>query len=316
MTDAVCLLRSCFEMTETTKDYIVRATAAGETVRAFAIRSTDLTAEARELHHTFPVVTAALGRLLSAGAMMGSMMKGDRDMLTLTMKGDGPIGQMTVTVDSHGNVKGFPANPDVDIPRKRAGKLDVGGAVGRGTLTVSMDLGLKEPYNGQVEIQTGEIGDDLAYYYTVSEQTPSAVGLGVMLNTDSSVRHAGGFIIQIMPDAAEETISAIEEKVAAAEPVTSMMDEGMSPEDMLEFFLGDLGLKITEKLPVRYYCGCTKDRVAGALATISTKDLEEIINDGEEIEVKCYFCNSAYRFGIDELKEIMASRDERKPGIE
>ena len=303
-------------MTETTKDYIVRATAAGETVRAFAIRSTDLTAEARELHHTFPVVTAALGRLLSAGAMMGSMMKGDRDMLTLTMKGDGPIGQMTVTVDSHGNVKGFPANPDVDIPRKRAGKLDVGGAVGRGTLTVSMDLGLKEPYNGQVEIQTGEIGDDLAYYYTVSEQTPSAVGLGVMLNTDSSVRHAGGFIIQIMPDAAEETISAIEEKVAAAEPVTSMMDEGMSPEDMLEFFLGDLGLKITEKLPVRYYCGCTKDRVAGALATISTKDLEEIINDGEEIEVKCYFCNSAYRFGIDELKEIMASRDERKPGIE
>ena len=166
-------------MTETTKDYIVRATAGTETVRAFAIRSTDLTAEARELHHTFPVVTAALGRLLSAGAMMGSMMKGDRDMLTLQMKGDGPIGQMTVTVDSHGNVKGFPANPDVDIPRKRAGKLDVGGAVGRGTLTVSMDLGLKEPYNGQVEIQTGEIGDDLAYYYTVSEQTPSAVGLGV-----------------------------------------------------------------------------------------------------------------------------------------
>ena len=296
-------------MTETTKDYIVRATAGTETVRAFAIRSTDLTAEARELHHTFPVVTAALGRLLSAGAMMGSMMKGDRDMLTLQMKGDGPIGQMTVTVDSHGNVKGFPANPDVDIPRKRAGKLDVGGAVGRGTLTVSMDLGLKEPYNGQVEIQTGEIGDDLAYYYTVSEQTPSAVGLGVMLNTDSSVRHAGGFIIQIMPDAAEETISAIEEKVAAAEPVTAMMDEGMSPEDMLDFFLGDLGLKITEKLPVRYHCGCTKDKVAGALATISTKDIEEIINDGEEIEVKCYFCNSAYRFGIDELKEIMASRD-------
>ena len=295
-------------MTEKTKDYIVRATAAGETVRAFAIRSTDLTSEARELHHTFPVVTAALGRLLSAGAMMGSMMKGDRDMLTLQMKGDGPIGQMTVTVDSHGNVKGFPANPDVDIPRKRAGKLDVGGAVGRGTLTVSMDLGLKEPYNGQVEIQTGEIGDDLAYYYTVSEQTPSAVGLGVMLNTDSSVRHAGGFIIQIMPDAAEETISAIEEKVAAAEPVTAMMDEGMSPEDMLDFFLGDLGLKITEKLPVRYHCGCTKDKVAGALATISTKDIEEIINDGEEIEVKCYFCNSAYRFGIDELKEIMASR--------
>ena len=290
------------------EDYIVRATAAGETVRAFAIRSTNLTAEARELHHTFPVVTAALGRLLSAGAMMGSMMKGDNDKLTIQVKGDGPIGQMTVTVDSHGNVKGFPADPSVDIPLKRAGKLDVGAAVGRGTLTVSMDLGLKEPYNGQVEIQTGEIGDDLAYYYTVSEQTPSAVGLGVMVDRDSSVKHAGGFIIQIMPDAAEETISALEAKIAEAGPVTEMMEEGMSPEDILTYYLGDLDLKITEKLPVRYYCGCSKERVAGVLATISTDDLEEMINDGEEIEVKCYFCNSAYKFSTDELKKIADSR--------
>ena len=290
------------------EDYIVRATAAGETVRAFAIRSTDLTAEARELHHTFPVVTAALGRLLSAGAMMGSMMKGENDKLTIQVKGDGPIGQMTVTVDSHGNVKGFPADPSVDIPLKRAGKLDVGAAVGRGTLTVSMDLGLKEPYNGQVEIQTGEIGDDLAYYYTVSEQTPSAVGLGVMVDRDSSVKHAGGFIIQIMPDAAEETISALEAKIAEAGPVTEMMEEGMSPEDILAYYLGDLDLKITEKLPVRYYCGCSKEKVAGVLATISTDDLEEMINDGEEIEVKCYFCNSAYKFSTDELKEIADSR--------
>ena len=290
------------------KDYIVRATAAGETVRAFAIRSTNLTAEAREIHHTFPVVTAALGRLLSAGAMMGSMMKGENDKLTIQVKGDGPIGQMTVTVDSHGNVKGFPADPSVDIPLKRAGKLDVGAAVGRGTLTVSMDLGLKEPYNGQVEIQTGEIGDDLAYYYTVSEQTPSAVGLGVMVDKDSSVKHAGGFIIQIMPDAAEETISALEAKIAEAGPVTEMMEEGMSPEDILSYYLGDLDLKITEKLPVRYYCGCSKERVAGVLATISTDDLEEMINDGEEIEVKCYFCNSAYKFSTDELKKIADSR--------
>ena len=290
------------------EDYIVRATAAGETVRAFAIRSTNLTAEAREIHHTFPVVTAALGRLLSAGAMMGSMMKGENDKLTIQVKGDGPIGQMTVTVDSHGNVKGFPADPSVDIPLKRAGKLDVGAAVGRGTLTVSMDLGLKEPYNGQVEIQTGEIGDDLAYYYTVSEQTPSAVGLGVMVDRDSSVKHAGGFIIQIMPDAAEETISALEEKIAEAGPVTEMMEEGMSPEDILAYYLDGLDLKITEKLPVRYYCGCSKERVAGVLATISTEDLEEMINDGEEIEVKCYFCNSAYKFSTDELKEIADSR--------
>lgn len=289
-------------------DYIVRAIAADETVRAFAIRSTDLTAEAREIHRTLPVVTAALGRLLSAGAMMGSMMKGEKDKLTLQMKGDGPIGQMTVTVDSHGNVKGFPANPAVDIPRKYAGKLDVGGAVGRGLLTVIMDLGLKEPYNGSVEIQTGEIGDDLAYYFTVSEQTPSAVGLGVMVDTDSSVKHAGGFIIQIMPDADEDTIAAIETKMAGAPPVTTMMEEGMTPEDILKYYLGDLGLVITETQPVRYYCGCSKEKVARALATICTQDLEDIINDGEEIEVKCYFCNSAYKYSIEELEDIMASR--------
>ena len=292
-------------------DYIIRATAADETVRAFAIRSTQLTAEAREIHRTLPVVTAALGRLLSAGAMMGSMMKGDKDKLTLMMKGDGPIGQMTVTVDSHGNVKGFPANPAVDIPRKYAGKLDVGGAVGKGLLTVSMDLGLKEPYNGSVEIQTGEIGDDLAYYFTVSEQTPSAVGLGVMVDTDSSVKHSGGFIIQLMPDADEETISSIEQAVSHSQPVTTMMEEGMTPEDILEHLLGDLDLKITEKLPVRYYCGCSKDKVADALATISTQDLRDIINDGEEIEVKCYFCNSAYRYSIEELEAIMNSREEK-----
>lgn len=289
-------------------DYIIRATAAGETVRAFAIRSTDLTAKAREIHRTFPVVTAALGRLLSAGAMMGSMMKGENDKLTLMMKGDGPIAQLTVTADGHGHVKGFPANPSVDIPLKRAGKLDVGGAIGKGTLTVIMDLGLKEPYNGQVEIQTGEIGDDLAYYFTVSEQTPSAVGLGVMVDTDSEVKHAGGFIIQMMPDVAEETIEAIEAKLKDAEPVTTMMEKGMSPEDILEYYLGGLDLHINEKLPVEYYCDCSKEKVARALATISTDDLNEIINDGEEIEVKCYFCNSAYKFQVDELREMIEQR--------
>ena len=289
-------------------DYLVRATAADEKVRAFAIRSTEMAATARETHKTLPVVTAALGRLLSAGAMMGSMMKGENDKLTLQMKGDGPIGMMTVTADSHGNIKGFPANPAVDIPRKYAGKLDVGAAVGKGILTVIMDLGLREPYNGQVEIQTGEIGDDLAYYFTVSEQTPSAVGLGVMVDTDSTVKHSGGFIIQLMPDADEETVAAIESKVNGAPSVTSMMEDGMSPEDILEYYLGDLDLKINETEPVRFYCDCSKEKVARALATISRKDLEEIINDGEEIEVKCHFCNSAYKFGIDELNEIMANR--------
>ena len=291
-------------------DYLVRATAAGETVRAFAVRSTGMAAVARETHMTLPVVTAALGRLLSAGAMMGSMMKGEKDKLTLQMKGDGPIGMLTVTADSHGNVKGFPANPAVDIPRKYAGKLDVGAAVGKGILPVIMDLGLREPYNGQVEIQTGEIGDDLAYYFTVSEQTPSAVGLGVMVDTDSSVKHSGGFIIQIMPDAEEETIAAIESRVAGAPSVTSMMEDGMTPEDILEYYLGGLGLTVNETMPVRFYCDCSKDKVSRALSTLSRKDLEEIINDGEEIEVKCYFCNSAYKFGIGELREIMGEQND------
>ncbi len=312
-------------------DYLVRATAVGETVRAFAVCSTGIAAKARELHHTYPVVTAALGRLLSAGAMMGSMMKGENDKLTLQMTGDGPIGQMTVTADSHGNVKGFPEHADVDIPLKYVmnsdgtqtdsassaegdvvpvfGKLNVGAAVGKGILTVIMDLGLDEPYNGQVEIQTGEIGDDLAYYFTVSEQTPSVVGLGVMVGTDSEVRHSGGYIIQVMPDAAEETISAIENKVSSADPVTAMMEKGMTPEDILEYFLGDIGLEILEKHPVQFRCDCSREKVKGALATISRKDLESIINDGEEIEVKCHFCNSAYKYSVGEIRELLAAKD-------
>lgn len=286
-------------------DYIVRGIAANGTVRAFAARTTETVAEARERHFTYPVVTAALGRLLTAGAMMGSMMKGDKDLITLTVKGDGPIGNMTVTADSHGNVKGFPGNPSVDIPLKYAGKLDVGAAVGNGTLNIVMDLGLTDPYNGTVELQTGEIGDDLAYYFTVSEQTPSAVGLGVMVDTDSSVKHAGGFIIQIMPDVEEETIAALEKKISETSPVTTLMEEGMTPEMILEHILDDLDLEITEKEDVRFHCNCSKERVSEALATISKADLQEMIDEGEDIEVKCFFCNTAYKFTVDELKEYL-----------
>lgn len=286
-------------------DYIVRGIAANGTVRAFAARTTETVAEARERHFTYPVVTAALGRLLTAGAMMGSMMKGDKDLITLTVKGDGPIGNMTVTADSHGNVKGFPGNPSVDIPLKYAGKLDVGAAVGNGTLNIVMDLGLTDPYNGTVELQTGEIGDDLAYYFTVSEQTPSAVGLGVMVDTDSSVKHAGGFIIQIMPDVEEEIIAALEKKISETSPVTTLMEEGMTPEMILEHILGDLDLEITEKEDVRFHCNCSKERVSEALATISKADLQEMIDEGEDIEVKCFFCNTAYKFTVDELKEYL-----------
>ncbi|WP_456080065.1 Hsp33 family molecular chaperone HslO [Mogibacterium diversum] len=290
------------------KDYIVRASLANDSVRAFAISSTHLVAEARERHKTLPVVTAALGRLLSAGAIMGSMMKGDKDIVTISLKGDGPAGYITVTADSHGHVKGFPGNPNVDIPRKYAGKLDVGAAVGRGLLTVSYDLGLKEPYSGQVEIQTGEVAEDLAYYFTVSEQLPSAVGLGVMVDTDSSVKHAGGFIVQLLPDAPEDVIELLEKKLANLEPVTAMMEKGMTPEDMLSYIFEGVDIEFTERHDVEFYCDCSKEKVKRALAAISDKDLQDIVNDDEDIEVKCYFCNTAYKFSIADIKDILSSR--------
>lgn len=290
------------------KDYIVRASLANDSVRAFAISSTHLVAEARERHRTLPVVTAALGRLLSAGAIMGSMMKGDKDIVTVSLKGDGPAGYITVTADSHGHVKGFPGNPNVDIPRKYAGKLDVGAAVGRGLLTVSYDLGLKEPYSGQVEIQTGEVAEDLAYYFTVSEQLPSAVGLGVMVDTDSSVKHAGGFIVQLLPDAPEDVIELLEKKLANLEPVTTMMEQGMTPEEMLLHIFEGVDIEFTERHDVKFYCDCSKEKVKRALAAISDKDLQDIVNDDEDIEVKCFFCNTAYKFSIADIKDILSLR--------
>lgn len=290
------------------KDYIVRASLANDSVRAFAISSTHLVAEARERHRTLPVVTAALGRLLSAGAIISSMMKGDKDIVTISLKGDGPAGYITVTADSHGHVKGFPGNPNVDIPRKYAGKLDVGAAVGRGLLTVSYDLGLKEPYSGQVEIQTGEVAEDLAYYFTVSEQLPSAVGLGVMVDTDSSVKHAGGFIVQLLPDAPEDVIELLEKKLANLEPVTTMMEQGMTPEEILLHIFEGVDIEFTERHDVKFYCDCSKEKVKRALAAISDKDLQDIVNDDEDIEVKCYFCNTAYKFSIADIKDILSSR--------
>lgn len=292
-------------------DYIVRATAAGLGIRAFAIDATETAEHARTVHGTTPVMTAALGRLLAAGAMMGSMMKGDQDLMSIQYRCDGPAQGMTVTADSKGNVKGYAVNPQVIIPLKSEEdhKLDVGGAVGKGTISVSRDIGLREPYSGQCEIWTGEIGDDLAYFFTTSDQVPSAVGLGVMVDTDCSVRHAGGFIIQRMPDASEEAIARLEARLGAVGSVTAMMDRGMSPEQILEDILGGFDLEIIDKMPARFKCDCSKDRISRALATISTRDLREIINDGEEIEVKCHFCNSAYVFGIDELEAIMAGRE-------
>ena len=285
-------------------DYIVRAMAADASIRAFAITSKDIVETARKDHDTTPVMTAALGRLLSVGAMMGAMMKGDKDLLTLQIQCSGPAKGMTVTADSHGNVKGFALNPQVDLPLNAQGKLDVGGALDLGILSVIKDMGLKEPYVGQCQLQTGEIAEDLTYYFATSEQIPSAVGLGVLVDKDGSVKQAGGFILQLMPFTPDDVIEKLEKRIAEIDSVTQMLDRGLSPEQILEEIVGDFGLEITDTIDTAFNCDCSKEKVSRAIATISRKDLDDIINDGESIEVKCQFCNSAYKFDIDELKEL------------
>ena len=286
------------------KDYIVRATAANGQVRAFAAITRETVEEARQHHGTSPVATAALGRLLTAGTMMGSMMKNETDMLTLQVRGDGPIGGITVTADSKGDVKGYVENPDVMLPPK-TGKLDVGGAVGIGLLQVIKDMGLKEPYSGQTILVSSEIAEDLTYYFANSEQVPSSVGLGVLMEKDNTVKTAGGFIIQMMPFAEDATISQIEENLKHVTSVTELLDKGYTPEQLLEELLGNVGLEITDTMPTRFYCNCSKERVEQAVASVGKKDIQEMINDGKPIEVKCHFCNTAYHYSVEELKNIL-----------
>ena len=286
-------------------DYIIRATAANDQIRAFAAVTTEMVETAREHHNTSPVATAALGRLLTAGAMMGSMMKGEKDVLTLQIKAGGPLQGITVTADSQGNVKGYVGNPDVCIPANSKGKLDVAGAVGPGFLTVIKDMGLKEPYSGQVMLQTCEIAEDLTYYFATSEQVPSAVGLGVLMNKNNTVRQAGGFIVQLMPFAEEEVISRLEQNVQKINSVTNLLEEGHTPESLLEKVLEGFDVQINEKMDTRFRCNCSKERVAKALISIGRKELNEMIQEGKPIEVNCHFCNKNYTFSIEELKEIL-----------
>ena len=285
-------------------DYIVRAVAADKQIRAFAITSREMVETARQHHNTSPVATAALGRLLTGGAMMGVMMKGEKDMLTLMMKGDGPINGVTVTADSKGNVKGYVGNPNVLIPANYAGKLDVGAAIGYGTLTVIKDMGLKEPYVSQVPLGTSVVAEDLTYYFASSEQVPSAVGLGVLMSKDNTVKQAGGFIVQLMPFADEEVINKLEERVNNISSVTEMLEKGMTPEDILKEVMGDMDVEFTDKIETGFVCNCSKEKIAKALASISKKDMDEIINDGKEIEVKCDFCNTTYKFSVEELQTL------------
>ena len=286
-------------------DYIVRATAKDAQIRAFACTTREIVETARKAHDTWPVATAALGRLLTAGTMMGSMLKGEKDILTIQINSSGPIKGMTVTADSKANVKGYVIEPKVDLPPNSQGKLDVGGAMGIGVMNVIKDLGLKEPYVGQTVLQTGEIGDDLTYYFATSEQVPSSVGLGVLMNKDNTVKQAGGFIIQLMPFASEDVITQLEENLAKVKSVTSLLDEGKTPEQILEFILGDMDLEILDTIPTQFYCNCSKERVEKAIISIGKKDIQEMIADDKDIEVNCHFCNTNYCYTVDDLKDMI-----------
>lgn len=235
---------------------------------------------------------------------MGSMMKNDTDMLTLQVRGDGPLGGITVTADSKGDVKGYVNHPDVMLPPKN-GKLDVGGAVGIGLLQVIKDMGLKEPYSGQTILVSSEIAEDLTYYFANSEQVPSSVGLGVLMDKDNTVACAGGFIIQMMPFAKEETISQIEENLKNITSVTDHLKKSETPEQILEILLGNLGLEITSTMPTKFYCNCSKERVEKAVISVGKKEIQDMIDDGQDIEVKCHFCNTAYKYSVEELKDIL-----------
>lgn len=286
-------------------DYIVRATAANAQIRAFAATTKETVETARTAHDTSPVMTAALGRLLTAGSMMGSMLKSEKDLVTLQIKGDGPAKGLTVTADANANVKGYAIEPQVMLPPNAMHKLDVGGAIGQGFLSVIKDMGLKDPYVGQTQLQTGEIAEDLTYYFATSEQVPSAVGLGVLMEKDNTVKQAGGFIIQLMPFAEEEVIEKLEKNLANVSSVTRLLDEGNTPEQILELLLGDLGLEINDTIPTGFHCNCDKERVEKAIISIGKQEIADMIAEGKPIEVKCQFCNKAYHFDMEDLKRII-----------
>ncbi len=286
-------------------DYMIRATAAKGQIRAFAATTRETVEYARAAHNTSPVATAALGRLLTGSVMMGAMMKGEKDLLTIKVEGDGPMGGMTVTADSKGNVKGYAFHPEIMLPPNEKGKLDVGGALGIGVLTVIKDMGMKEPYVGQTILVTGEIAEDLTYYFATSEQTPSSVALGVLMNRENTVRQAGGFILQMMPGVSEEVVSGLEKRLSEIVSVTALLDEGRTPEEILKYVLGDLDLEILDRMPVRFFCNCSKERIEKALVSVGRQELQQMIDEGKTIEVNCHFCGRHYPVTVEELKGLL-----------
>lgn len=285
-------------------DYLIRATAAGGMIRAFAAVTTDTVETARAAHNTSPVATAALGRLMTGALMMGADMKNDGDLVTIRINCDGPIGGLLVTADRNGHVKGYVHEPGVMLPPNEKGKLDVSGALGLGVLTVIKDIGLKEPYTGDTILVSGEIAEDLTYYFATSEQVPSSVALGVLMNKDNTVRKAGGFMVQLMPGCPDETAAVLEERLKAISSVTSMLNAGMTPEDILHEILKEMEPDIKEeKTPVCFYCGCSRERVEKALISVGKEELKKMIDEGKPVELSCSFCGKKYEFTPAELEE-------------
>lgn len=286
-------------------DYMIRATAADGQIRAFAATTRDMVENAKNAHNTSPVATAALGRLMTAAAMMGADLKGEKDLLTLRIEGSGPLGGLLVTANGHGDVKGYAFHPEVMLPPNAQGKLDVGGSLDLGVLSVIKDIGLKEPYVGQTQLVTGEIAEDLTYYFATSEQVPSSVALGVLMNKDNTVRQAGGFIIQLLPGASDEIIDKLEAKLSGISSITSLLDAGKTPEEILTDILGEFGFEILSKMPVQFHCDCERSRVEKAIISIGKKEIRDMIDEGKEIEVNCQFCNKHYKFSVDELGDLL-----------
>ena len=287
------------------KDKIIRCITTDGSIMAAAIDSSNIVYTAQAVHNTSPVATAALGRLLTGGVMMGAMMKNEKDVLTIQIKCDGPIQGLTVTADVNGNVKGYVENPMVMLPPSKKGKLDVATALGLGVMNVIKDMGLKEPYLGQTILVTSEIAEDLTYYFATSEQVPSSVGLGVLMEKDNTVKQAGGFIVQVMPFIEEEVLAKLEENIGKIESVTAMLDKGYTPEQILETVLEGMDVEYTDTLPANFHCNCSKERVEKALISIGRKDIKEMIDDGKPIEMHCHFCNTSYEFTVEELKDIL-----------
>lgn len=289
-------------------DYIIRGMAADNQVRFFAATTKELVETARQIHNTSPVATAALGRLLTAGALMGAACKNDTDVLTLQIQCNGPIGGLTVTADAKANVKGYVNNPNVLLHANEKGKLDVAKALDLGVLSVIKDIGLKEPYIGQTQLISGEIAEDLTYYFATSEQIPTSVALGVLMEKNNTVKQAGGFIIQLMPFASEELIDVLEKRLNEFSSITALLDQGMTPIDIIQQIFEGYDVQVTDTLPTKWHCNCSKERYYQAVLSLGKKEIAAMLADDEPIEVNCQFCNHSYTFSPDELQQMLLSQ--------